>query len=48
MAMKAKTTKTAGKNAGTKKKPAKAMKASSSTTKKSPAKKAGAKKAKRT
>ena len=42
MAMKAKTTKTAGKKAGAKK-PAKAMKASSSSTKKSPAKKAGAK-----
>ena len=33
MAMKAKTTKTAGKKAGAKKKPAKAMKASSSSTK---------------
>ena len=43
MAMKAKTTKTAGKKAGATKKPAKAMKASSSSTKKSPAKKAGGK-----
>ena len=44
MARKAKTTKTAGKKAGAKKKPVKAMKASSSSTKNSPAKKAGAKK----